>query len=119
MPSTGAGDLRQLVSFYAPDTTPDEYGNVTTGWQYKFTVSAQITPRLGGESVEAARLAGRQPAIIRVRCSPDTRLVRTDWKVTDMQTSVDYNVRSVADPLLGTVEHGRWIDVLAESGVAV
>lgn len=84
-----------------------------------FTVWANITPRLGGETVEAARLAGRQPVIVRVRQSPDTILIRTDWKITDTQSGVEYNIRSVADPELGGVEHGKWLDMLAESGVAI
>lgn len=119
MPGTGAGELRRRVSLYAPNQVSDDFGNVTTGWEFKFTVSASITPRLGGETVEAARLAGRQPVVIRTRFSNDTKQIRTDWKATDVQSGIDYNIRSVADPLLGTVEHGKWIDLLAESGVAI
>lgn len=119
MPGNGAGDLRQRVTFARPNSTTDAYGNVSTGWQDMFTCSANISPRLGGETVEAARLAGRQPAIVRVRQSPDSKLIRTDWRITDLVSGTQYNIRSVADPHLGDAEHGKWIDMLAESGVAI
>ncbi len=115
---SGAGDLRHRLTFAERNTTTDEFGNVSTGWTDKFTVSANITPRLGGEAVEAARLAGRQPVIIRVRQSPDTVLITTDWKATD-QAGHEYNIRTAVDPLLGDASHGFWIDMLAETGVAV
>jgi SPP1 family predicted phage head-tail adaptor len=117
--ATGGGDLRHTLTFAQPDSVSDGYGNVSTGWQDMFSVHAQITPRLGGETVEAARLEGRQPVIVRVRYSPDTKLIRTDWRATDAHSGIAYNVRSVVDPFLGGAQHGHWIDLLAEAGVAV
>lgn len=119
MIGSGAGELRQRVTFSVPNENTDDYGNVTTGWVDKFTVAANITPRLGGETVQAARLAGRQPVVITVRASPDTRTIRTDWKATDTTSGTAYNVRTVADPHLGDVEHGKWIEMFAESGIAI
>jgi head-tail adaptor len=121
MPGAGAGDLRQTVTFARPDNVTDEYGNVTTGWADQFTIYANIDsdPRLGRETVGAARLAGRQPVIIRVRQTADTRTIAPDWKATDVGSGTVYNIRAVGDPHLGDVEHGKWIDMAAESGVAV
>jgi SPP1 family predicted phage head-tail adaptor len=116
---SSGGDLRHTMSFSMPDEISDEYGNVSTGWQDMFTVHAQITPRLGGETVEAARLQGRQPVVMRVRYSPDTKQIRTDWRATDAQSGIVYNVRSVTDASMGNSRHGQWIDLLAEAGVAV
>jgi len=115
----GAGELRDRAKFSRPDAVSDEYGNVSTGWQDMFTVAANITPRLGGESIEAARLAGRQPVVIRVRKSPDTVQIRTDWKATNVRTGTAYNIRTAVDPNQGDQQHGKWIDMLAEAGVAV
>jgi len=115
----GAGGLRQVVTFAQPDSVTDEYGNVTQGWADQFTIDANITPRLGGETVEAARLAGRQPVIIRVRQTANTRAIAPDWMATDVRSAVAYNVRAVSDPNLGNNDHGKWIDMLAESGVAI
>ena len=117
--TTNGGGLRQTIVWAEPTGTDDGYGNIETDWTDRFTVLAQITPRLGGETVEAARLQGRQPAIIRVRYSPDTKLIRASWKATDADSGIVYNVRSIADPEMGNAQHGQWIDVLAESGVAV
>jgi head-tail adaptor len=114
----GAGALRYRVTFAERNTVEDEFGNVSTGWTDRFTVSANIVARLGGEAVDAARLAGRQPVIIRVRRTPDTRLVTTDWKATD-QDGHAYNIRTAVDPHVGDNQHGYWIDMMAESGVAV
>jgi len=117
--ATGGGELKSRITFAQPDAVSDEYGNSTSGWQDKFTVAAQITPRLGGETVEAARLEGRQPVVVRVRYSSDTKQIRGDWRATDVGSGIAYNVRSVVDPNMGGPQHGQWIDVLAESGVAV
>ena len=114
----GAGTLRYRVTFAERDTTSDEYGNPSTGWVTRFTVAANIIARLGGEAVEAARLAGRQPVTIRVRKSPDTIKITTDWKATD-QNGTEYNIRTAIDPSIGTSNHGYYIDMLAETGVAV
>jgi head-tail adaptor len=122
MPSSlagsGAGDLRHRLTFAERNTTEDEYGNVSSGWANRFTVSANITARLGGEAIEAARLAGRQPVVIRVRQTPDTVDITTDWKATD-EAGNEYNIRTAIDPNLGDSRHGFWIDMLAETGVAV
>jgi head-tail adaptor len=114
----GAGGLRHRVTFSERDQVQDEFGNVSTGWLERFTCSANILPRLGGEAVEAARLAGRQPVVIRVRASPDTRNVTTDWKATD-EKGREYNIRTAVDPLYGDSGHGMYFDMLAETGVAV
>jgi head-tail adaptor len=115
---TGAGELRQRITFAERNTIEDEFGNVSTGWVTRFTVSADLWPRLGGETIEAARLAGRQPVIIRVRRSPDTKQIKTDWKATDADGN-EYNIRTVADGFSGDAGHGMYLDMMAESGVAV
>ena len=113
----GGGALRLRVTFAAPDSVEDEFGNVSTGWVDRFTVSANITPRLGGEAIEAARLAGTQPVVIRVRKSPDTVQIRTDWKATG-QDGVIYNIRTAIDPFLGLDQHGFYIDMSGGKAVA-
>src|SRR5262245_37787646 len=114
-----AGDLRYRVKFSERDTVNDEYGNPSTGWVDRFTVAANIVPGIGGESIQAARLAGRQPVTIRVRRSTDTMKIRTDWKATNVQDGIEYNIRTAVDPFMGSVEHGKFIEMLAETGVAV
>lgn len=116
---SGAGDLRYRVKFSRPNDVSDGYGNVTSGFEDMFTVSANISPRLGGETVEAARLAGRQPVVIRIRKSVVSRQIGADWKATNTENGVEYNIRTVTDPFEGTVEHDKYLDMLAEAGVAI
>lgn len=114
-----AGELRYRVKFSERNEVEDVYGNISTGWLDRFTVSANITPLLGGETVQAARLAGRQPVVIRVRRSPDTAQIRTDWRATNVDTATEYNIRTAADPHEGNAQHGKWVDMMAEAGVAI
>jgi head-tail adaptor len=118
-PEYGAGSLRYRMTFAARDTTEDEYGNPSTGWSDKFTVSANITAKVGGEAVDAARLVGRQPVILTVRRSADTRLITTDWKATELESGTEFNIRTAIDPFIGDSQHGLWIEMIAETGVAV
>jgi head-tail adaptor len=116
---SGAGELRYRVTFFERDQTEDEFGNTSQGWVERFTVAANIVPRFGIEAVEAARLAGRQPMLIRVRVSPATVQITTDWLATDQASGKQYNIRTAVDPLSGDAQHGMYIDMLAETGVAV
>jgi head-tail adaptor len=118
-PEYGAGAMRYRLKFAERDTTEDEYGNPSTGWTDRFTVSGSITAKVGGEAVDAARLAGRQPVILTVRRSPDTRLVTTDWKATEVESGTEFNIRTAIDPFIGNSQHGIWIEMIAETGVAV
>lgn len=115
---TTANDLRARVTFAARVVISDEYGATTGTWQDRFTVRCRIWPRLGGEAVIAARLAGTQPVTITVRESPDTRTIRPEWKATNTETGVEYAVRSIVDSEEPTPRHDRYLDVLAEAGVA-
>ena len=118
-PEYGAGSLRYRMTFATRDTTEDEYGNPSTGWVDRFTVSANITAKVGGEAVDAARLVGRQPVILTARRSADTRLITTDWKATELESGTEFNIRTAIDPFIGDSQHGLWIEMIAETGVAV
>jgi head-tail adaptor len=118
-PEYGAGSLRYRMTFAERDSTEDEYGNASSGWVDRFTVSANITAKVGGEAVDAARLTGRQPVILTVRRSADTRAITTDWKATELESGREFNIRTAIDPFIGDSGHGLWIEMLAEAGVAV
>lgn len=111
-----AGELRERVSFQKRGATSDIYGNTQTGdFEEQFVVAARIRPRLGGEQVMAARLAGTQPVTITVRWSAQTKTIAPEWRARDARTGTIYNIRSIVNP----DEKHRYIDVLAEAGVAV
>lgn len=116
-----AGNLRIRLGFFQRENLSDGYGNTKGDYSDDpdFEEYAQGVPRLGGESVIAARLSGVQPLTFRVRQTPDTIEVNSEeWKIRDMDSGREYNIRSIVDPMSGTREHGKWFDILAQSGVA-
>lgn len=121
-----AGDLRARIGFYKRDTvgvdsppSPD-YGAGETEFagDAEFTCSANIKPRLGGESVLASRLTGVNLVNITVRQSSMTRLVDTGWRAKDERSGTIYNIRSIIDPNEHDQDHGKWFEMLCEQGVA-
>lgn len=121
--SNTPGDLRYSVGFYergALSNSPPDYGNTQDDFPSTatFIVSANITPKLGGEDVLAARLTGKGFVNIVVRQSAQTALVTTDWRAKDERSGEIYNVRSVIDPDGGNQRHGFYFEMLCEHGVA-
>src|SRR5262245_48917669 len=120
-----AGDLRSNIGFYkrpVPPVSGAEYG-VPEGPRFpalpEFICSANIRPRLGGEQVLADRLAGTNAVNITVRQFSRTRRVDVSWCIKDQRTGTLYNIRSIIDPNEGRPEHGQWLEMLCERGVAV
>lgn len=95
---SGAGALSERVMFMRPDTVSDGYGGQTTGYVDAFTDAARLTPRMGGEAVQAARLAGTQPYSMTVRSHTETRKVTPAWRVRNVRTNATYNIRAVSNP---------------------
>lgn len=110
-----AGDLNSRVTFQRRVTADDGYGNEVGEWQTQFTVWAGFKPLRGTETVMAARLSGRQPYIVTIRQSSQTRQITTDWRAVDARNSSRvFNIRAITDPD-GT---RAWLEVLTEQGVA-
>lgn len=113
------GGLRATVEFEQRSLTSDGYGGVQGTFATVFERSARIWPRLGGEQVMAARLAGTKLVTIRVRSDTQTRTVDPEWRAHDKaHASRVFNIRSVVDPYEQDSRHGMWLDMLAEEGVA-
>jgi len=112
-----AGSLRHRISFYkrGPATGPD-YGNTEGPWpdEPEFTVWAQVKPKLGGETVIAARLQAQNTVNITVRQSNQTRLIREDWRARDLPEGVEYAIKSIVDPDDG----GAWLELLCQTNAA-
>lgn len=109
---TGAAELRDRVVFEQRGAADDGAGNIINGaWAPAFpAVAAGVTPLLGGESVMQARLASRQPVIIKVRYSSQTIGITTDMRARSEHTGAIYEIKSVAD----TEGTKRFVDVLCE-----
>lgn len=116
MPSIGAGPLRERIAFEAREQIDDGYGNVVSGdWTLLTTVAARVEPLRGAETVQAMRLAGRQPVKITVRRSSLTMQIAPDFRARDVRSGALYNVRSVMNP----DEKNRYLEMECELGVAV
>lgn len=112
------GTFRERIAFEArPDPTEDELGNEVTGdFAEQFRRFARIQPSkgFGNETVQAARLTGTQPMIIRVHSDSATRTVTSAWRIRDVRSDAVYNIRSFAN----MDELGKYIDFLCVSGEA-
>lgn len=125
MPSRSAGQLYQRVAFDERQLASDGYGNVDGDFAQVFSCRAGFTYLRGSEAVIASRLEGRQPVVVRVRASPETREVAPEWRMRDLEngewadsgetvwTGPIYAVRSVAE-----TPDRMWLDIMVESGVA-
>lgn len=111
------GELRERVSFFAPVDGVDGSGNTISSFNdfADFVRWASVVPRLGGETVLAGRLAGRNLVNLTVRQSGSTtNRVTTDWQARNEKTGTVYNIRSIIDPDQSRV----WWEMLCEIGVA-
>ena len=112
-----AQDLYHRVAFEPPSEQADGYGGIETGWDTGSAVQARAHFRYlrGGESVQAARLDGRQPVVATTWNNAAMRAVTAGWRMRDVNTGKVFNVRT--DPV--PTDDRRWLEVTVESGVAV
>jgi head-tail adaptor len=109
----GAGQLIESVAFDALNAVDDGYGNRQQEFVEQFQTRAGFIWLRGGESVQAARLEGQQPLIVRVRVYEDTNRITPDWRMRDLRTGDVYAIRGISRSL----DRG-YLDVLVQSGVA-
>ncbi|AXQ93202.1 head-tail adaptor protein [Cereibacter azotoformans] len=110
----GAARLLDEVAFDAPIEIADGSGGTTADWGERLICRGSIRYLRGGETIQAARLAGRQPVVVSIRDSVEARAVGTDWRMRDVGRGVVYNIRSIVPS-----DDRRWLEITAESGVAV
>lgn len=109
--------LYQRVAFDRPVKGGNGYGGTRVGWSpddEAIKVRAHFRFLRGGEQVQAARLEGRQPVVVTVRNSEETRAIRGDWRMRDLTTGEIYNIRS--GPL--RTDNRLYLEFTMESGVA-
>lgn len=107
-----AGELNYLASFDAPTSVPNGQGGTITGWSEQCTVWAGVQFLRGGETVQAARLAGRQPVVVRVRAYSVTSQITPAWRMRI--GGAIYNIRAIVPS-----DDRAFYEITAESGVAV
>ena len=103
----------ERFAFERRSTEADGFGTTVGDWLWQFEEYCQLTMRVGGESIQAARLAGQQPASLFVWASSRTREVTTEWRARDSRTDEVWNIRSVTPSADRSV-----IEFLIQRGVA-
>lgn len=113
---SGAGDLHERVAFDAPFEQTDVYGDVQQGFQdaiLAYHCSAHFLFLKGGETVQASRLAGRQPVVVTIRNSAKAREITPAWRMRDLRLPDVYNIRSIVPS-----PDSAWLELTCEKGVA-
>ncbi|MBB5702143.1 hypothetical protein FHS76_002018 [Ochrobactrum daejeonense] len=107
------GDLNQAVAFDIMTSQPDGQGGYN---QVPETITTRAHFRFlrGGETVQAARLNGKQPVVATIRRNERTRLIKTDTVMRDTRTGTKYNIRAVVP-----TDDRKFLEVTAESGVTI
>lgn len=104
---TRAGQLNRSVTFRRRDLDDDEeHGGA---WRDIVTRDARIVAKTGGESVQAQREAGLQPAVITVRRDDVTETIDNGWSAKDVDAP--YAIWDVQSVIL--TEDRDWVEVLA------
>ena len=110
----GAGRLVNVVIWQAPVAVPNGMGGTYQGWETEtFRCHAMLLFLRGGETVQAARLEGRQPVVATIRATSEAAAIRENWRMIDAETQVIYNVRLPPVP----TDDRAFFEITAESGV--
>ncbi|MGM4909124.1 head-tail adaptor protein [Rhizobium sp. 768_B6_N1_8] len=122
---SSSSDLYERVAFDERATVQDGYGNEQASFVERFQCRAGFTPLRGGETVIASRLQGRQPIVVRIRASRQSRMITPDWRMRDARngewagddvqywTGPIYAIRSIIE-----TDDRMFLDLMVESGVA-
>lgn len=106
--------LDTMVAFDAPVQVPDGSGGTDATWTGENAAVkawAGIQYLRGGETIQAARLAGRQPAVVRIYATLQTIAITPAWRMRDLHRNVIYNIRTIIpadDPV--------YLELTVESG---
>jgi hypothetical protein len=104
----------ERVAFDTRAAIDDGFGNVVAGdWQEQFQSRAKFVFLRGSETVMAGRLEGTEAFVVQVWANAQTRQIKPDWQMRDLQRGDAFNIRSVEGDRSRAL-----IDLLVESGVA-
>ncbi len=104
------GALRHRVVIEQPVRTQNDSGGWTTVWTEVATVWASVEPLSGGEQLRAMQLEEKISHRVTIRHRTGiTAKMRLNFG------GRLFNIRSALD----RKERGRWLDILADEGIAV
>lgn len=110
-----AGKLDHRATFQSPVQERDEDGQIVQGWRDEMTVWANVRYLRGEESVMAARMQSRTPAILTFRSSVEARRVTSEWRVLVRDRSSFKRLFEVKEDPRPT-DGGGFLELLAEAG---
>lgn len=108
-----AGQLRERFEFQERISVSDGAGNEQGQWVARYECAARLVFQHGGESVMAARLEGRSPAILTIRASRMARTIHSDWRARNIHTDDLWAIREIT-----LSEKRDFLNILVEKGVA-
>ena len=111
------GALRYRLHFQRRGDLDDGWGNVTPGageFETVHTIAAAMRPLRGSESVQAARLEGRQPFVVTVRWASWLINVTTSWRLVDARNET--RVLNILSPLADPDGKRQWLEFIAQEG---
>jgi SPP1 family predicted phage head-tail adaptor len=108
----GAGQLIDKITFSTITEQEDGNGGFDK-IKTDFTCRANIRYLRGGETVQAARLTGKQPVVVTVRRSSQTLSLTTDSQMKDARRGTAYKIRAIVP-----TSDRQFLEITAESGVA-
>lgn len=88
-------------------------GGTVQGWAVQHQCWAAVMYLRGGEVVQAARLAGRQPAVITIRQCQAVSGISPEWRLRDLRSGGIWNIRAVVP-----TDDRAGYEMTCESGVA-
>ena len=107
-----AGQLREKVAFDRRSQEEDGFGNFRTTWSGLVpAIAARIQPLRGSEEVQAQRLQGVQPYLVKVRRCAATLGVKTSDRVRNLRTGAVYDIRTVTPD-----EAREYVDLICVEG---
>lgn len=108
--------LRTRVHLQSRGTVPDGFGNMVPGGEFetRHTAWANLHPLRGGETVIASRLEGRQPYLVTMRSSSETREMNESWRI--VEKSDPSRVYAITSPPTDPDGRRAWIEALAVLG---
>lgn len=112
-----AGQLDRRVTFQRRALV----GAVRSGdWEDVVTRDARIEPRTGGETVQAARMAGKRPVKITVYREAATKAIDNAWRAFDARAAAESPAVEIAWDILSAqpTEDRVWIEIEAVQRLA-
>ena len=112
--TTGVSSFKTNLRFDSREQVADGRGNPVSGeWIERFKRKARIQPRLGGETIVAARLEGKEPVFITVRRDPKTITITSDWRAVEVIGGKVYALQ----PAVDMAQDNRFLTIQGVAGI--